>query len=353
VAAKDVASALSRRRHHEYSGTQYPRAPVRRVLITGATGFIGFELARQLSDLGARPRLMVRRSGRAALLSGFDAEPVFADLHSDAGLRRAVAGIDTVFHLAARATFERYARLRPSIVDGSTRLMRAAIDAGVRRFVYTSSLFVHGSQSDPITAATPPRPQLDYGRAKWEAEQRLGEMADRAGVSFAAIRLPHTYGAQSLLFGQLHRGLVLFPGNLDGECAHLHVEDAARALIAIGKRGWSGTSPIGDLSGGTWRIFFDVVRAFYPRFRLIRIPRPVALTGARLVEPLHLLRSSPTLATVGTVVGFNLNLPVDATRLWSDLGLRPRYPSIAEGIPAVLDDYVRFRWRHPVMDRAA
>lgn len=324
-----------------------------RPLVTGATGFIGFELTRQLSALGCRPRVMVRRAGRAALLGGFDAEPVFADLHSEPGLRRALADTDTVFHLAARATFESYAKVRPSIVDGSVRLMEAAIDAGVRRFVYASSLFVHDSQSAPITAATVPNPQLDYGRAKWEAEQRLAEMAARAGMTFASIRLPHTYGAQSLLFDQIRRGLVVFPGDLSGECAHLHVSDAARALIAVAERGWSGVSPIGDEAGATWGEFFDVVHAFYPRFRLVRVPRRLAMLGAAMLEPLHLLRSSPTLNTSGTVRGFNLNLPVDARPLWRELGLRPEYPSIAAGIPAALDDYVRFRWRHPVLDRAA
>jgi len=324
-----------------------------RPLLTGATGFIGFELARQLSARGLRPRLMVRRSGRAALLAGFDAEPVYADLHSEPGLRRAVDGVDTVFHLAARATFERYDKVRPSIVDGSVRLMEASIDAGVRRFVYASSLFVHDSQSSPITAETVPNPQLDYGRAKWEAEQRLAEMAARAGITFASIRLPHTYGAQSLLFDQIRRGLVIFPGDLAGECAHLHVGDAARALIAVAERGWSGTSPIADEGTATWGEFFDVVRAFYPRFRLVRVPRTIAMVGASLLEPLHLLRSSPTLTTAGTVRGFNLNLPVDASALWTELGLKPEYPTIAAGIPAALDDYIRFRWRHPVLDRAA
>lgn len=321
-----------------------------RALVTGATGFIGFELARQLSKQGYRPRLLVRRPGRAALLSGFDAEPAQGDLLSPASLRRAVDGVDTVFHLAARATFERYDRLRPTIVDGSAALMQAAIDAGVERFVYASSLFVHAGQGEPITAATPPNPQLDYGRAKWESEQRLAAMAAEAGIRFAVIRLPHTYGAQSLLFELIRRGLVIFPGDLNVTCAHLHVADAARALIAVAQQGWTGTSPIADNGSASWREFFDVVRAYYPRFHLLRFPRWMAMAGTALLQPALRLRTAPTLTTPGTIVGFNLNLPVDASALWRDLGMEPVYPTILEGIPAALDDYIRFRWRHPARD---
>jgi dihydroflavonol-4-reductase len=90
-----------------------------RILVTGATGFIGYEVARQLIAAGYRPRLKVRRPERGAMFSRWPADLVQADLESRASLRRAVEGMDTVLHLGARATFEDYARLRPTIVDGS------------------------------------------------------------------------------------------------------------------------------------------------------------------------------------------------------------------------------------------
>jgi len=83
-----------------------------RVLVTGGTGFIGFEFVRHLCAAGLRPRLLVRRPHRAALLTSFDVDLVQGDLLSPPTLERAVEGVDTIFHLGARASFEAYRRLR-------------------------------------------------------------------------------------------------------------------------------------------------------------------------------------------------------------------------------------------------
>ena len=323
-----------------------------RILVTGATGFIGYSVARLLVERGLRPRLLVRRPERGALLAPLGADLVHGDLTRPASLARAVEGMDTVIHLGARAVFERYARLRPTIVDGSLTLMQAARNAGVRRFVFASSLLVYAGGEGPIDAATEPRPAVDYGRAKLEAEDGLARLAAEAGMGFAALRLPHVYGARSLLFDRIHAGLVPFPGRGENLYAHLHVDDAARALVAAAEKGWTGAGPLADGRPASWNEFFAVLQAHYARCRILRVPRPLALLGARLLEPWLRLRARPALVAPDTVVAWNLELPVAPGVLWNDLGLAPRHAGIEQGIPASLDDAVAFRWRHPVADRA-
>lgn len=175
-------------------------------LVTGASGFIGYEVSRQLSRDGYRPRLMIRQPGDDCEICRFDADITLADLKHPDSLRQAVKGVDGIIHLGARATFESYIILKPSILDGSIALMEAGIEAGVRRFVYSSSLLVYSGQASPVTADTQVNPLLDYGRIKVDTERRLSAMAASAGVAFTALRLPHVYGVRDLYFRHLQGG---------------------------------------------------------------------------------------------------------------------------------------------------
>lgn len=320
-------------------------------LVTGATGFIGYEVARQLAAAGTPSRFLVSRPERARLLAGLDAELVLGDLTRSASLARAVAGTDTVIHLGARATFEDISTLRPSIVNGTVALAEAAAAAGVRTFVYASSLLVYGSSPGPIGPGTPTGPRLDYGRAKVEAEVALASVARRAAMKLAVLRLPHVYGARDLMFEQIRRGHLFLPGRGRNLYAHMHVSDAARVMIAAADQGWTGTSPVADDHAVTWREFADVIRDHYARFRSYWIPSWMALCATKAASAALSWRRQPTIMTPGSVIGFNLNLPVEPGLVWRDLGVSPSYPTVHEGIPAALDECVAFRWRHPVFDR--
>ena len=127
---------------------------VQKILVTGATGFIGIEVSRQLAARGMRPRLMVRRPVRGLMLRNLDADIMQADIRSPKSLDRILKGMDTVIHLGARAAFEPYPRLYPSIVKGSVNLMQAAIKAGVKNFVFGGSLLVYGDRTQPIDQQT-------------------------------------------------------------------------------------------------------------------------------------------------------------------------------------------------------
>ena len=324
---------------------------MRRVLITGGTGFIGYEVAKRLAECGLRPRLLVRRPLRAPLLSSLDAVLVQGDLESVDSLDRAVVGVDTVIHLAARAVFEEYSLVRPTIVAGSTALMRAAARAGVRTFVYASSLLVYEEQTVPIDANTPATSKLGYGRAKREAEAALAELAASSSIDLAVVRLSHVYGARDLMFDQVRRGRVLMPGNGRNTFPHLHVSDAARVLIRAAERGFTGVLAVADDEPATWKEFFAEVRKYYPRFREVGIPQWMAALATHALTPYRRLRGAPSLHTPEAVAGWNLNLAVKPRLLWNELELEPDYPTIHQGIPAALDECIAFRWVHPVLDR--
>lgn len=324
-----------------------------KVLVTGATGFIGYETARQLAEQGVRPRCMVRRPERALLLHTLDAELVFGDLGSRRSLRAAVDGVDAVIHLAARATFEEHRLVAPTIVGGSTALAEAAAEAGVERFVFGSSMLVYRSDPAPIDETTPAWPTTGYGRAKIEAERALTSIADRRDMGLVSLRLPHVYGARDLLFSRIarHPGTPLaLPGRASNRFTHLHVADAARMLVAAARSDLAGAWPAADHQPTTWVEFFDVLRAHHPRVRIMRLPAPLATVGATALVPARRLRRRPSMATPDSVASWNLNLEVQGHALWDRLGLAPLHPTIHQGIPAALDECVSYRWLHPVDD---
>jgi nucleoside-diphosphate-sugar epimerase len=213
--------------------------------------------------------------------------------------------------------------------------MEAGIDAGVRRFVYSSSLLVYNGSTPRVDADTPAKPVLDYGRIKVHTEKRLSEIAASAGVAFSALRLPHVYGAKDLYFGRLRAGRLILPGLGKNIYTHLHVSDAAAAIIACAKQGFSGILPFGDRQPSTWASFLKAVRPFFPHARVHRIPQWLALLATALLTPFRHMRPNPGLETPGAVRTYNFNLAVDPDLLWQDLGLQPAYPTIHEGIPAV------------------
>lgn len=323
-----------------------------RVLVTGATGFVGREVARQLSAAGHRPRLVVRRPSRAPFLDGLDAERVHADLRVPDTLRDAVAGCDTVIHLAGRAVFEPAKHLVPTFVDGTRALADAAVDAGVRRFVFASSVMVHGSTDVPITTTTPPAPEVDYGRVKLDVERELADRGRAAGMAVASVRLPHVYGNGDLLLSRLRPGRVVVPGPGRHPYAHLHVHDAARVLIAAAEVGYEGASVVADRESAPLGAFMDEIVRRLPDARIHRAPAWMAAIGVRVIWAASFgSRHLPSVYTADTVHAWNMSLPVDQDALWGDLGIVPDLPTYREGIARSLDDAVEAGWRHSVRDR--
>lgn len=306
-----------------------------KLLVTGASGFIGHEVSHQLSLGGYRPRLMIRDPGDDCEICHLNADIMLGDLRKPDSLRDVVKGVDVIIHLGARATFESYNRLKPTILDGSIALMQAGIEAGVRRFVYSSSLLVYSGTDELINVDTPAKPILDYGRIKVDTEKELASMAAAAGVTFTALRLPHVYGIRDLYFGALQAGLLILPGLGKNTYTHLHVRDAAAAIIACAERDYPGILPIGDRRPATWAAFLEVVKQHFSRARVLVLPQWLALLATVLLTPFRGTRPNPGLETPGAVRTYNLNLAVDPDLLWPDLGLTPRYPTIHEGVPAV------------------
>src|SRR5262245_14403823 len=168
-------------------------------IVTGATGFVGREVARAAAVAGCRVLALVRGNDAATRLAALDvpAVPHPGDLDDARSLAAAVSGMDAVVHLAALVDPERQSDASAVFRLNATRsiqLARLSRDAGVRRFVFVSSIAAVGFRSGITTADAPCSPVTVYGRAKREAEIGVLELA-RPGFDVTVLRPPTVYGA--------------------------------------------------------------------------------------------------------------------------------------------------------------
>ena len=149
-----------------------------KVFVTGATGFVGHHVAKALAAESANLRLLTRHTSNLANLEGIPAETVVGDLSEPASLKSALTDCDAVVHVAAdyRLWIPDPAAMYKANVDGTRELLRLAREAGVKRFVYTSSVatmhfFTNGIVSNEDTPVSLRDMVGHYKRSKFLAEQ--------------------------------------------------------------------------------------------------------------------------------------------------------------------------------------
>lgn len=220
------------------------------ILVTGATGFIGGELLKRLIDEGAFNGVLAA-SRRSDVVFPAGVKCIQAvDLLSDTTWTNALKGVTVVVHLAARVhqmknkSNDPLTEFRRVNLDGTANLARQAAAAGVRRFVYLSSIKVNGERTElgrPFTAEDIPAPVDPYGISKHEAEQQLRKIAADTGMDVVIIRSPLVYGPGvkanfEVMMSLLSRGVPLPLGAVTSNRRSLVALENLVDLIAVCSR---------------------------------------------------------------------------------------------------------------------
>jgi nucleoside-diphosphate-sugar epimerase len=215
-----------------------------KVLVTGASGFVGGALTRRLvSELGTSVRCSLRRDApQLPVMTEIVRVP---DLTPDTDWTGALKGVDVVVHSAGRVHIMRdrsdspLSEFRRVNVGGTLALARQAVDAGVQRFVFISSITVNGEETFglPFTADDDPDPHTPYSVSKYEAEVGLRLIGHATGLQVVIVRPPLVYGPDvrgnfQRLLKLVHTGLPLPFGAIHNLRSLVSLDNLVDILVA-------------------------------------------------------------------------------------------------------------------------
>jgi nucleoside-diphosphate-sugar epimerase len=174
----------------------------KRVLVTGANGFVGAALCERLVEHGVETRAAVRAGSAAGIRSLVGQKVEVGEIHAGTDWTTALSGVTHVVHLAARVHVMREVARDP-LTDfravntaGTINLARQAAAAGVKRIIYVSTIKVNGEHTSarPFRADDKPGPEDAYAQSKLEAELALHEISQHTGLAVVIVRPPLVYG---------------------------------------------------------------------------------------------------------------------------------------------------------------
>jgi dihydroflavonol-4-reductase len=303
--------------------------------LTGATGFVGSHVARVLVAQGADLRLLVRSGSDLRNIQELQAERVVGDLRDAASLKKAVAGCEVVFHVAAdyRLWVRDPEQMYRSNVEGTKAILEAARENKVRRVVYTSSVATMGFQSNghlanedsPVSLANMIGP---YKRSKFMAEE-IAIQAGKSGMDVVVVNPTTPVGERDLKPTPTGRIVVdflkkRFPAYVDTGLNLVDVAECARGHVAALEKGKTGERYILGGENLTLKQILDKLAAItgLPSPK-IRVPYAVALATGVVDQVFtgYIRRREPR-ATIDAVRMGRKKMFVSSGKAERDLGWR-------------------------------
>jgi dihydroflavonol-4-reductase len=308
-----------------------------KALVTGATGFIGSSLVRELMKDGREVKVLVRQSSSTKNIEGLDVEKAYGDVRDKESVKAALAGCDTFYQTAA--VFEFWGPRKKDYydvnVEGTKASLQAALEQGVPKVVYTSSVVALGSHGRDCFASEDAEFNLWKTGAHYCISKYLGEVE---ALKFAGNGLPVVIVNPGVVIGvrdirPTPSGRIILdvlnkrtPGYLDGGFNYVDVEDVARGHILAAQKGRTGEKYIlgnANLSMlDFYRLVGDVSGMKAPR---LKFPYPVVLATAYLSSLFARITGRPPVVTAALARVSRVHAYYDSSKAVRELGM-PQTP---------------------------
>lgn len=311
-----------------------------KILVTGATGFVGSALVRRLVQQGAAVRIIARQQSDRKNIAGLPLEEVCGDILDRESILRAMKGCTQVYHVAGlyRAWMRDYRELQRVNVEGTRNVLEAALRSGVTKVVHTSSIAAlgiraDGKPSDEQTAFNLFHLNVPYEISKHGSEQVAFDMAAR-GLPVVIVRPALVMGAGDRYptpSGKMVLDVLKqrIPSFFDGGIDVVAVDDVAEGHVLAMQRGTAGDSYNLGCPGNftSMQALFTMIAHYGgvspPR---LRVPYFMALAWACLLTAVaDFITHGEPLATPGNIQILALKKRVDFSRAVRELGI-PQTP---------------------------
>lgn len=323
-----------------------------KLLITGATGYIGGKLAESYAQSGTQIRLLVRNPDKLSARLRDSCEVVVGDLTSPETLTPVISEIDNVINAAGLLGHWglSYQQLYESNVQGVENLIRAVFKAGVARFIHLSAGGVTGPVGrDAADETYPPAPFTDYERTKWEGEKRALEISTSNNWNLLVVRPTFTYGPGDPhklgLFEAVKKGSFAFIGTGLSTVHPVYIDDLVKGIDLALRSNQRNTSIIigGERPVTKQELIWGIADALGVKRPKIRLPVWIGNVLARGCElSARILNVEPPL-TRSRVMMLNRNWGYSIARARELLGYCPRV-ELSEGLAKTVAWYREHGW---------
>jgi len=306
------------------------------VLVAGASGFVGSHIVRLLVQRGRKVRVLLRKSSSAVALEGLPIEVVYGDVLDPSSLRSAMQGCATVFYSVVDPRFwlTDQTPIFRNNVEGLDNAMAAALDCGIERFIFTSTMGTHGLNPDGPVTEDIPFNWLDrappYIRARLEAENRLLACCRDRGLPGVALCVANTYGPQDYQPTPHNNALWRVASGkqsvaIDVSQPTVDIRDAAEAALLAEAHGRPGERYIIANAFVSNRDFFAMAVAqtgqAVPKFVPYRLACGIAWATERVMK---LLRRKDYMVSSDAMYLSNVFREMDSGKARRELGWSPR-----------------------------
>jgi dihydroflavonol-4-reductase len=304
-------------------------------LVTGATGFLGSHITRKLVERGDKVRILLRKTSNTINIDGLDVERAYGDVTDIQSVREAMDGCDTLYHAAGIVSFKQadYKKMEEVNVKGTNNVLTAAMDARVKKAVYTSSVAAIGLKpgkepADEETPFDPASTDIEYIQSKYRAELEALKFVEK-GLPLVLVNPSIVIGAGDVYVST--SGIILWyckrrlPGYTDGGINLVDADDVAIGHLLAEEKGRVGEKYILSNRNITIKELFEVLEKVtgIPRPKL-KIPYFLAYAGAYLAELVGISAPNYVAMDVDSIKGSKYFWYFDNSKAVKELGFSPR-----------------------------